>query len=148
MVAGKLPPRAMGLVLEWASARKGALAEDWQLASEHLPLKPIAPMKKDSSMLRIKHASALDNFIVRLTLTSGDVVERDLEAVLWGPVFEPLGRDPAIFRQVLVEAGTIVWPNGADIDPDTLIWGGPLPRDPAARPPRFLRITSPGTVTA
>jgi hypothetical protein len=99
-------------------------------------------------MLRTKHATVLDKFIVRLTLTSGDVVDRDLEAVLWGPVFEPLRRDPAIFRQVVVEAGTIAWPTGADIDPDTLIWGGPAPIDPAARPPRFLRITSPGAVTA
>ena len=99
-------------------------------------------------MLRIQHAIALDNFTVRLTLTSGDVIERDLEAMLWGPVFEPLRRDPAKFRALAIEAGTLVWPEGADIDPDTLIWGGPAPSDPAARPPRFLRLTSPGAVTA
>jgi hypothetical protein len=31
-------------------------------------------------------------------------------------------RDPAVFAQVAVdhEAGTIVWPNEADVDPDTL----------------------------
>lgn len=31
-------------------------------------------------------------------------------------------RDPAVFTQVAVdrEAGTIVWPNGADLDPDVL----------------------------
>ncbi len=36
-------------------------------------------------------------------------------------VFEPL-KDPAFFREVRVdpEAGTIVWPNGADLDPDVL----------------------------
>ena len=36
-------------------------------------------------------------------------------------VFAPL-RDPAYFRQVRVdsELGTIVWPNGADLDPDVL----------------------------
>ncbi len=99
-------------------------------------------------MLRIKHSIALDRFTVRLTLTSGDVVERDLEALLWGPVFEPLQRDPARFRALSVEAGTVVWPDGADIDPDTLIWGGPVPTDPVARPPRFLRLTSPGAATA
>jgi hypothetical protein len=99
-------------------------------------------------MLRVRQGLVLDNFIVRLTLTNGDVVERDLEAALWGPMFERLRRDPAIFRQLAVEAGAIAWPNGADIDPDTLIWGGPVPTDPAARPPRFLAITSPGAVTA
>jgi hypothetical protein len=99
-------------------------------------------------MIRIQRVTALDKFIVRLTLTSGDVVERDLEAVLWGPVFEPLRRDTARFGALSIEAGTVVWPDGADIDPDTLIWGGPAPTDPAARPPRFLRLTSPGAVTA
>ena len=36
-------------------------------------------------------------------------------------VFEPL-RDPAYFAQVRVDPqlGTVVWPNGADLDPDVL----------------------------
>ncbi len=36
-------------------------------------------------------------------------------------VFAPL-RDPAVFAQVRVhpELGTVVWPNGADLDPDVL----------------------------
>ena len=37
-------------------------------------------------------------------------------------MFEPLREDPKLFRQVRVddELGTIVWPNGADMDPDVL----------------------------
>ena len=37
-----------------------------------------------------------------------------------GPVFERIRKDPAFFRSVRVdeELGTIVRPNGADIDPD------------------------------
>lgn len=52
----------------------------------------------------------------------GTVREIDLAAELWGPVFQPLRDDPELFRQVRVdeELGTIVWPNGADMDPDVL----------------------------
>jgi hypothetical protein len=90
-------------------------------------------------MLRIRLATALADRCLRLTLTNGDVVERDIGALLWGPVFEPL-RDDARFRQVFVRAGTVAWPGDLDLDPDVLIWGGPAPRDPAQRPLQSLRL--------
>jgi hypothetical protein len=64
----------------------------------------------------------LSRYVVELTFESGDVRVLDLEPLLNGSVFEPLTADYELFRQVQVdpEAGTIVWPNGADISPRTL----------------------------
>ena len=42
---------------------------------------------------------------------------------LRGPIFELVRNDPEFFRSMLVEEGTIAWPNGADIDPDVLYYG-------------------------
>jgi hypothetical protein len=71
---------------------------------------------------RIRTVEPLERFVLRIGFDDGAVREIDLEAELWGPVFEPLRADPQLFRQVRVdeELGTIVWPNGADLDPDVL----------------------------
>jgi hypothetical protein len=71
---------------------------------------------------RIRSVEPLDGFVVRLSFDDGTERNVDLESELWGPVFEPLREDRELFRQVRVddELGTIVWPNGADMDPDVL----------------------------
>jgi hypothetical protein len=75
-------------------------------------------------LVRIREAQPLDRHRVQLTLTDGRVVERDLEPLLAGPVFDGIRSDPAQFRALRVEGGTLTWPNGADLCPDVLIWGG------------------------
>ena len=59
---------------------------------------------------------------MRLEFTDGTQREVDLEMYLHGPIFEPIKNDSAVFRSVRVDKqlGTIVWANGADIDPDVL----------------------------
>lgn len=76
------------------------------------------------SLVRIQEATPLEGFRLRLKLTDGSVIERDVLAFLTGPVFEPLRVSPAMFKQVKAENGTVVWPNGADLCPDVLIEGG------------------------
>jgi hypothetical protein len=79
-------------------------------------------------LLRIVAVTPLDHFRLRLVLTDGSVVERDVEPLLVGPVFDPVRDDLALFQSARVEHGTVVWPNGADLCPDVLIWNGP-PRE-------------------
>ncbi|MDE2229319.1 MAG: DUF2442 domain-containing protein [Alphaproteobacteria bacterium] len=84
------------------------------------------------ALVRIKQAEALPGFKLRLTLDDGRTIERAVGPLLRGPVFERIRSDPAEFARVAVEAGTVVWPNGADLCPDVLIWNGPPPeREPA-----------------
>lgn len=47
-----------------------------------------------------------------------------VRSFLEGPIFKPL-KGPAFFRQVKVdlEAGNVVWPNGAGLDPGVLYAG-------------------------
>jgi hypothetical protein len=79
-------------------------------------------------MVFIRSVTPLENFIVRLVFGDGEQKNVDLEPLLRGPIFEPLLRDQELFRAVKVdeELGTIVWPNGADMDPDVL-YGSHLP---------------------
>ena len=83
-------------------------------------------------LVRIREARPLDNNRVRLTLTDGRAVERELGPMFVGPIFAEIRNDEARFREMRVEGGTLVWPNGADLCPDVLIWGGLPPADAAA----------------
>jgi hypothetical protein len=76
---------------------------------------------------RIRTVEPLEDFVLRLRFDDSTVRDVDLQSELWGPVFEPLREDPRLFRQVRVdeELGTIVWPNGADMDPDVLHGNAP-----------------------
>jgi hypothetical protein len=68
----------------------------------------------------------LHNHVVRLRFADGFERTIDLDPYLHGPVFAAIRTDPSVFAAVEVdaEAGTIVWPNGADLAPDVLYTGG------------------------
>jgi hypothetical protein len=57
----------------------------------------------------------------RIRLTFNDNQEKTIDFRQWldGPVFELL-KDPACFKRFFLDGGTVVWPNGADIAPETL----------------------------
>jgi hypothetical protein len=85
------------------------------------------------SLVRILEVEQLAGFVVRLKLTNGEEVERNLSPLLNGPIFDSIRTDEARFRQVQALEGTLVWPGGADLCPDTVIWGGLPPSDSASR---------------
>jgi hypothetical protein len=76
-------------------------------------------------MTRVETVQPLEGYTVELRLTDGTRRVVDLTPYLRGPVFEPILRDASLFRAVTVDStlGTIVWPNGADLDPDVLVDG-------------------------
>ena len=78
-----------------------------------------------TTRVRVKAVAPAGGTRVRLEFTNGEARELDLAPYLHGPIFEPIRDDPGAFRAVRVDAelGTIVWPNGADIDPDVLYEG-------------------------
>jgi hypothetical protein len=57
----------------------------------------------------------------RIHVTFNDNSESTIDFARWldGPVFEPL-KDQEFFRRFFLDGGTVVWPNGADIAPETL----------------------------
>ena len=67
-------------------------------------------------------AKPLEGYTVYVRFEDGTAADVDLSSLLdYGGVFEPL-RDLDFFRRLRAdsEAGTIVWPNEADIAPETL----------------------------
>jgi hypothetical protein len=59
------------------------------------------------------------DFRIRVVFNDGVDATLDFTDWLSGPIFEPL-KDPSFFARFFVEGGTVAWPNGADIAPETL----------------------------
>jgi hypothetical protein len=68
------------------------------------------------SVVRAHHRGAY-----KIHLVFNDGLEGTVDFARWleGPVFEPL-KDVAYFSRFFLEGGTVAWPNGADIAPETL----------------------------
>jgi len=73
-------------------------------------------------MIAVTSVQIVDGFSVSLEFNTDERKTVDLAPFLRGPIFEPLKRNPELFNtlRVDVELGTIVWDNGADVDPDVL----------------------------
>jgi hypothetical protein len=80
------------------------------------------------------------SFVFRVVFDDGKSGDVDFsEYIGRGPIFEPL-RDISFFKKATIEGGTISWPNGADIAPETLyekigVQQGAEADPPTNRPP-------------
>jgi hypothetical protein len=134
VLRGELPRRAMALVLEWAALHREELRNRlgtcpwWYTFGTDRPIRLGVGMK----LVRIREVRPLDQYRVQLVLTDGRTIERDLGPLLAGPIFAEIRNDERQFREMRVEHGTLVWPNGADLCPDVLIWGGLPPAEAAS----------------
>lgn len=74
-------------------------------------------------MTRVAHIISISyrkDYIYRVNFDGGATGEVDFTDYLeLGPIFAPL-KDISYFRQARLEGGTITWPNGADVAPETL----------------------------
>lgn len=76
------------------------------------------------ALVRISGVKPLDYFELEITLTTGEVVRRDVGPLLNGPAFDSIRTNTEQFRQVRADEGELVWPGGIDLCPDVVIWGG------------------------
>ena len=73
---------------------------------------------------RIARANALGMGVIELVFEDGFVGLVNIRPHLRGPLFQPLLDDAYLAKlEIDPEVGTVVWPNGADFDPDSLrVW--------------------------
>jgi Protein of unknown function (DUF2442) len=72
-----------------------------------------------SALVRVAAAEYVSRYRLRLKFNDGDERTVDFSPWLRGPVFEPL-REMREFKKFFVSGGTVCWPNGADLAPETL----------------------------
>ena len=121
ILEGKLSPRILGLVVEWAALHQTELMQNWQLARLQTPLEPIAPLEE--TMLKdISSVQPLKNYQLHIKFEDNQEGVVDISQLIeFTGIFAPL-QDLTYFNQVKLnpEWGTIYWENGADLDPDVL----------------------------
>lgn len=92
----------------------------------------------------VSRAEYRGDFRIHVTFSDGSQNTIDLRQWLEGPMFEPL-KNHEYFQRFFVDGGTIVWPNGADIAPETLyeVPGRKAQPDRRLQPTKARRASSP-----
>ncbi len=95
-------------------------------------------------MIRVVSAKILNGYTVKLKLSNGSTKTVNLEPFLCGQIFEPLKLNYKLFASLKVDKtlGTIVWENGADIDPDVLLGKNVSERISEKQTSKSYRVTN------
>jgi hypothetical protein len=75
-------------------------------------------------MVDVVDAKIIVGTVVKLTFSDGVEKTVDLSTLMFGPVYQEI-MEKGMFEDFVVDPniGTLVWPNGADIAPETLRLG-------------------------
>lgn len=120
VLEGRLSPRTLGLVTEWAAREEIGASQEDQTAGVSVMLKDIVEARPSGG------------YRLFVRFEDGVQGEVDLETIIqFEGVFASL-KDRTEFARVSVnqELGTVCWPSGADLDPDVLyaiITNSPIP---------------------
>ena len=68
------------------------------------------------SVIAAKYAR---DYCIHLTFDDGVQADVDFQPWIQGEIFEPL-KKKIFFKKFFLDGATVVWPNGADIAPETL----------------------------
>lgn len=71
------------------------------------------------SLPAVIRATYEDDFRIHVTFSDDVQGSVDFQGWLEGPIFEPL-KDRSYFQRFFIDGGTVAWPNGADVAPETL----------------------------
>ena len=84
----------------------------------------IVPPARSAAPWRVVSVRPDEDFRLHVAFVDGTAGDVQLRAFVESPsvngtLFEPL-RDPGYFREVRIELGAVMWPNGADLAPDAM----------------------------
>jgi hypothetical protein len=113
----------------------------WTTVREHCSVAGDEVMKY---LPAVSHAEYRGDFRIHVTFSDDSQNTIVFRQWLEGPMFEPL-TNPEYFARFFVDGGTIVWPNGADIAPETLydVPGREARPDRRLRPTKARRASGP-----
>ena len=121
IIAGRMTPRALALILEWAALHRAELRRAWELTSTNREAFKTAPLEQNDGMIRIVSAEALPGCRLKVVFSDGLSGIFAVEPERRGGVFLKL-LDPRVFNAVAVnpDFGCVEWPGGIDLCPDTM----------------------------